>query len=367
MKRWIFIFVGLLTVSFAVWGFFRTKGTVHTGQKAKPKPFVVTQTVKLDEISSVIELTGSVEATRVARLASPAEGPIINCAVREGDAVKRGQRLLSIGRKKAMEALLQSATQDLKTEQDELARIEQLVESGAIPRDQLDLARAKHKRALAQLEKMKESSDDYDVVAPWDGLVSKVAVADGNYVVPRTVMVEIFDPESLIVRTAVPEAYSQDLSCGMEVTVTLDAYNGKSFRGKISRVYPDLDRRMRTRTAEVEVMSRPALAPGMFARLNLRLKTVTDAVVVPSEAVIVTPKGLLVAYVIQDGKALQRKVRIGVEAKGKLQILDGINAGDKLVVAGNEKLKDGLEVRLQQPDGGEAKKQGSPGTGKAAQ
>ncbi len=155
----------------------------------------MTEKVKLGEISSTIELTGSVEATRVARLASPAEGPVSNCCVREGDLVKEGQNLLSIGRKKATEALLQSAKQDLKTEQDELARIEQLVESGAIPRDQLDLAKAKQKRAVAQLEKMQESSDDYEVVTPWDGVISKVMVADGNYVVPRTVMVEIFDPD----------------------------------------------------------------------------------------------------------------------------------------------------------------------------
>ena len=180
--------------------------------------------------------------------------------------MKEGEKVLSIGRKKATEALLQSAKQDFKTEQDELARIEQLVESGAIPKDQLDLARAKHKRAVAQSEKVQESSDDYEVVAPWDGIISKVMVADGNYVVPRTVMVEIFDPKSLVVRSAVPEAQSQELRLGMEVAVKLDAYNGKTFRGKISRIYPELDRRMRTRTAgggnlRILLNSFPACSP----------------------------------------------------------------------------------------------------------
>lgn len=349
MKRWMLICAGVIACTLAVLWLYKTaapRGEAQKGQQAKPKPLVVTQTVSLGEMTSTIDLTGSVEATRVARLASPAEGPINDCKVREGDPVKEGQRVLAIGRKKATEALLKSAMQELKTEQEDLARIEQLVESGAIPKDQLDLGRTKYRRAQAQLEKVKESSDDYDVLAPWDGTISKVMVADGNYVVPRTVMVEIFDPKSLVVRSAVPESQSQDLQLGMDVVVRLDAYQGKTFRGKVSRIYPELDRRMRTRTVEVEVRDNVDLVPGMFARLDLILKSEKNVMAVPSEAVVVTPKGLRVAYVIAEGKALQRKITTGIEGGGKIQILSGLEPGDQVVVAGNEKLKDGVEVRL---------------------
>ncbi|MCA1960878.1 MAG: efflux RND transporter periplasmic adaptor subunit, partial [Desulfomonile sp.] len=284
---------------------------------------------------------------RVARLASPAEGPVSDARIREGDAVRAGQKLLSIGRKRATEAMLASAEQDLKTETDELGRIEKLVESGAIPKDQLQLAKAKHARMVAQLEKMKESSADYDIEAPWDGIISRVLVADGNYVAARTVLLEMFDPDSLVVRTAIPEVQSQEIVPGMEVVVKLDAYNGKSFRGKVARVYPELDRRMRTRTGEIELMDETKLVPGMFARLSLKLRAEQDAVVVPSEAVIVTPKGVRVAYVIEDNKAVQRKVSTGIESAGRVQIVSGVQPGEQVVIAGNEKLKDGLEVRLQ--------------------
>ncbi|MBI4962804.1 MAG: efflux RND transporter periplasmic adaptor subunit [Desulfomonile tiedjei] len=349
MKRFLLIISGLLILSLAAWGVHRlndSRALNQKNQRVKPKPLVVTQAVQTGEISSTLELTGSIEATRVARLASPAEGPVCNCNLREGDPVKEGEKVLSIGRKKATEALLLSAKQDVKTEQEELARIEQLVESGAIPKDQLDLARTKYHRATAQREKVKESSDDYDITAPWDGIISKVMVADGNYVVPRTVMVEIFDPKSLVVRTAVPEGQSQELRLGMDVAVKLDAYKGKAFGGKISRIYPELDRRMRTRAVEVEVVDPVDLVPGMFARLSLNLRTLKDALAVPSEAVIVTPKGLRVAYVIEEGKALQRKITTGIEGGGNIEILSGIKAGEQIVVAGNEKLKDGMEIRL---------------------
>ncbi|MCX5863088.1 MAG: efflux RND transporter periplasmic adaptor subunit [Deltaproteobacteria bacterium] len=351
MKRSVSIIAGVIILALAVWGISRiiaSKGSAENGLPKKPKPLVATQTVQLGEITSTLELTGSVEATRVARLASPAEGPITNCCrVREGDTVRQGAKILSIGRKKATDAMLLSAQQDLKTEQEELVSIEKLVESGAIPKDQLELARAKQARMVAQLEKMKESSEDYEVIAPWDGVISKVHVAEGNYVAARTVLVEVFDPNSLVVRMAVPEAHSQDIRLGMEVATTLDAYGGKTFRGRVSRIYPELDRRMRTRTAEVEVTDKVDLVPGMFARLGLILKSEKDTVVVPTEAVIVTPKGFRVAYVIEDGKAFQRKVTVGIEGGGKVQILAGIKPGEQIAIAGNEKLKDGVEVRVQ--------------------
>jgi len=350
MKRWALAMAGLVILGMAYWGLVRigaSSGHASDQQPKKPKPLVATQPVQKEEIASTLELTGSVEPTRVARLASPAEGPVSDARIREGDIVKQGQTLLSIGRKKATEAMLASAEQDLKTETEDLDRIEQLVESGAIPKDQLQLARAKQARMTAQLEKMKESSADYEVEAPWDGIISKVLVADGNYVAARNVLVEIFDPSSLVVRMAVPEAQSQDIAPDMEVSVKLDAYDGKNFRGKIVRIYPELDRRMRTRVAEVEVLDKVKLVPGMFARLSLKLRSEQDALVVPSEAVIVTPKGLRVAYVVEDGKAVQRKVETGIEGGGKVQILCCVKPGQQIVVAGNEKLKDGVEVRLQ--------------------
>lgn len=363
----------ILVVGLGVWAIATYRHSHETAEKPlpkKPKPLVVTEPVQKGEISSTLQLTGSVEATRVARLASPAEGPIYDSQVREGDSAKRGQKLLRIGRKTATEALLRSAEQELRTETEELGRIEKLVESGAIPKDQLDLAKARRARTMAQLEKVKESSQDYDIEAPWDGIISKVLVADGNYVAARTVLVEMFDPTSLVIRTAVPEAHSQQIQPEMEVSVKLDAYYEKKFHGKIDRIYPELDRRMRTRIAEVKLSDEVKLAPGMFARLNLTMKSEKDAVVVPSEAVIVTPEGLQVAYVIEEGKAIQRRVKTGIEAGGKTQILSGLQEGEMLVIAGNEKLRNGTEVRLQgdqkkgseKPEPKTSRSQGGTGT-----
>ncbi len=348
MKRGLLLSVFALIIVFSLWGIMRPGASKQPGANEgpkKPKPLVKTESVNIGSISNSVELTGSVEAIRVAKLASPAEGPIVNCMVREGDVVKAGQKILSIGRKKAADALLKSARQDVETEKEELGRIEKLVETGAIPRDQLDNSKAKYARMLAQLEKMKENSEDYDIEAPWDGVVSKVLVNDGNYVSARTVLVEMFDTKSLVVRMAVPESVSQEMSPDMDVSVKLDAHHGKAFEGRVSRVYPELDRRLRTRLVEVSLPKEVSLAPGMFARLNMTVKSDNDHVVVPSEAVIVTPKGFRVAYVVEDCKARQRRIETGIEAEGKIQVLAGLKPDEQVIVAGNEKLKDGVEIR----------------------
>jgi membrane fusion protein (multidrug efflux system) len=135
----------------------------------------------------------------------------------------------------------------------------------------------------------------------------------------------------------------------MALEARLDAYPGKVFNGRVARVYPDIDRRIRTRTVEAKIAGIPDVMPGMFARLTLKLKQVDDAIVVPLAALVTTPEGDKVVFVMKDGKAIRRKVKTGIEASERIQVLDGINSGDKLIVSGHKDLKDGMDVRVIEP------------------
>jgi membrane fusion protein (multidrug efflux system) len=121
-------------------------------------------------------------------------------------------------------------------------------------------------------------------------------------------------------------------------------------------VYPDIDRRIRTRTVEAKIAGIPNVIPGMFARLTLKLKQVDDAVVVPLAALITTPEEGKVVFVVKDGKALRRKVKTGIEAADRIQILEGVNPGDKVIISGYKDLKDGMDVRVSEP----VKQEGKP-------
>lgn len=313
--------------------------------EAKALPVKV-ETVKPAPLTLSLPLTGSVEASRIAQLASPVEGPVLGIRVREGDTVKAGEVLLSLGRTEGVTALVSSLREDTKKEEDNLARTRRLVETGALPAEQLDIAAANAARMKAQLVKAEETTRDYSVRAPWAGVVSKMKVRDGEFVGPRAPLAEIYDPNSLIVRVGVPEQTSAGLTVGMKVEVELDAHPGKRFGGTVSRLYPSLDPRTRTRTAEVGVSEAPALLPGMFARVKLLRETIPEAITVPAHSLVAMPGGGKAVFVMQEGKAVRSKVETGVEVNGRVRILAGLAAGDALIVGGHENLKEGAAVQV---------------------
>ncbi len=225
--------------------------------------------------------------------------------------------------------------------------------------------------AAAKLGLAKSRLDECVIFAPFAGTVTRVFVRPGDMAATKSPLLELADMSSLVVRVAVPEAHASEVREGMAAVIRLDAVPGKVFQGKIVRAYPGLDPRMRTRTVELALETPAVLMPGMFARVKLIIESVPDALVVPREAVLVTPAGGQVAFVVEDGKALARKVRTGIEQGDRVQVLAGLKAGEKVVVAGNEKLKDGVEVRVPEPKKSPgppaAAAGGTPGKGGGAQ
>ncbi len=305
--------------------------------------------VQKRDLSNAVTYTGSVEPVRVARMASPAEGPVVECLVREGDRVQAGQRLARVGRSRIADTALAAAQEEFSRQKAEFGRVKQLVASGSLPGEQLDVARAGLKRAEAQVAAMETGKADYDIASPWPGIVSEVWIAEGDYVAPRAPLVEIFDPASLLVRFSVPERDLPSIQTGLKVQVTLDAYPGRVVPAEIVRVFPGLDPATRTVTVEAELREAVRLWRGLFARVTVPLRTVKNALVVPDSALLVLPDGAAVVFVAAGGQASRRKVRVALEAGEWLAIEDGIAEGEMIVVRGHESLKDGLPVQVMEP------------------
>jgi membrane fusion protein (multidrug efflux system) len=332
---------------------------VDQGQtkKQKPEPKVKTAPVEVQSLTERLALTGTIEPTRIARMASPVEGPVIACPVREGDSVRPGRLLARLGRTKGDDAVAASARAELDREELELWRIEKLVETGALPGEELDEARVKVSAAQARLARAVEKLGDYRVSAPWAGVISKVHITVGDFVAARAPLVELFDPGDLVLRFAVPEDGAARVETGASIAVTLDAHPGQTFTAKVTRIYPDIDRSAHTRTVEGAIEGGVSLAPGMFARLQLTLASIPEALTVPVEAV-VRRDGTPFVFVIQgDATVEQRPIDLGLEDDGRVQILSGVKKGETVAVAGHGRLRDGKQVRV-------AKGQGSEGSRK---
>lgn len=183
------------------------------------------------------------------------------------------------------------------------------------------------------------------IAAPFDAVVTAVHVRAGDLAVPRAPLVEMYAPDSLVIRFSVPERFSAGLRQGMKIEALIDAFPQQTFPGEVVRVYPALDANMRTRTAEAKLQTAPALMPHQFARITLHLDTVKNAVTVPADAVLETPEGAHIVFVLEENKAIRRKVEVGIEQDRMVQVTKGLSPGEKVVVTGNEMLKGGTSVR----------------------
>jgi len=327
-------------------------GEKQQAKKEKPQASVKTAVVQARALTERLELTGSIEPTRIARMASPVDGPVIACPVREGDSVRPGQLLARLGRTKGDDAVAASTKAELDREELELGRIEKLVKTGALPGEELDKARVKVSAAQAGLARAMERLGDYRVSAPWAGVVSQVKVAVGDFVAARATLVELFDPKSLVLRFAVPEDAAARVQSGASIAITLDAHPGRTLQAVVTRIYPDIDRRTHTRTVEASIEEDVVLAPGMFARLQLTLASIPEALTVPSEAVVRRDGKPLVFVVQGDATVEQRPVKLGLEDDGHVQIVTGVNKGEAVAVAGHSRLRDGKQVRVANGKGG---------------
>jgi multidrug efflux pump subunit AcrA (membrane-fusion protein) len=279
----------------------------------------------------------------------------------------------------------------------DLERSTSLVENGSLPREALEKAQMEHgaeraklaaakghlemleagytktaiavqeasvKESQAKVELAKARLDECIVFAPFSGTITRVHVRKGDMATVKAPLLEMVDLGSLVIRAPVPEAHASSIGKGMKAKVVLDSLPGKTFTGRVARIYPELDPKMRTRMVEFSLEQPPAWAPGMFARLQLVLKSVEAATTVPQQAIVVTQAGGQVAFVVSDGKAVMRKLSTGIEQGGRVQVLSGLEPGERVVVAGQEKLKDGMEVRVPEP-GKAGGKSAAPGGGPA--
>ncbi|NCB39488.1 MAG: efflux RND transporter periplasmic adaptor subunit [Erysipelotrichia bacterium] len=261
----------------------------------------------------------------------------------------------------------------------DLERIEMLVKSGALPTEELEKARVKQvgeqskynsakrqfdmlkagltvtviavqkaavKEAEAKLAMAKARLAECTIKAPFTGVVTKLLVKKGDMAAVKAPLLELSNFDSIVVRCAVPEKHSTGLTEGMTAEVNIDAISGQMFTASVARVFPELDSRMRTRTIELVFDDAKDLMPGMFARLKLVQQKLPNTISLPVQAIKNKPDGSSFVFMPQEGKAVVRPVKTGQIIDNRIQIIEGISNGDKVIVAGNEKLKDGSEIRV---------------------
>lgn len=313
---------------------------------------------EIRDIHRSVELTGSVAALRIARVASPAEGPVARLFHNEGDWVNAGDTILVIGRIAGIEAELAALEIERKHQDANLERVRRLVEGNYEPLELLEKAETAHAAVLARIAVLNTKANDYSVIAPFSGFLTSLQVREGSFVSPRNTLVELYDPESCVVRTAVSEDIAMSVHRGQAAKVRLDAYPDTLFAGRVTQTLPFLDSRMHTRSLDLSIPG-VTLLPGMFARISIVLESREDVLCIPEET-IDQRKGQSAVYLEHDGKAVRHAIKTGMSDNGWVEVLDGLTGKERVISGNIGAMSDHAAVRVMPEPG----KPVSAGSGK---
>jgi RND family efflux transporter MFP subunit len=305
--------------------------------KVDEKPEVKIQKVEMHSVPQTETYTATIESEVKNNIAPNTPYRIERVLADVGDVVRKGQVLVTLDASNMKQLKLQIGHQKL-----EFSRTDELYKVGGASKAEWDNAKLQLDIMETQLKQMEEN---IQLVSPIDGVVTVRNYDDGDMYgsAGPVLTVEQLNPVELVVN--VSETYYKNMVKGMPVEVTLDAYEGETFSGKVSTVYPTINKSTHTFPVEVTIANPDnKVRPGMFARATVNFGDV-QRVVVPDMAVIKQiGSGDRFVYVYKDGKVSYNKVQIGRHMGEYYEIISGVESGSDVVVAGQTRLVDGKEV-----------------------
>jgi RND family efflux transporter MFP subunit len=364
--------------------------------KVEPAAAIQVSTAPVVERSTNrgVEVVGSLEAQDEVTISSQASGNLESISVDLGSPVSRGQviaridqRELKLKRDQAEAALHQAeaklgitrdgkidpqkqpdvrqAVAGLERARYDLTAAKKLFDAGTISNQQYDVyqktveqAEARYQASLenvrnlegiieekrAALDLTKKQLADSDIISPLSGVVKEKTASRGEYLQPGKPVVTIVQINPLRLRLEVPETFAASIAKGQVVTLKVDSFADREFKGVIKRINPSMDEKSRSLMAEAEVANPNALLrPGMFARSQIVSNSKTIALMVPEKAV-VSLAGVTKIFILEGSVAVERIVKLGARDGSLVEILEGIKPGERVITSNAEQLHDGSAV-----------------------
>ena len=323
-----------------------TIGLVSCGKSGKKQqleeeiPNVRVQQVKLQDVEQTGQFTATVQPEVKNNISPSTPGRIRKIMVEVGTSVSKGQKLVQMDA-----ANLSNLEIQVENYQRMYNRVAELFSVGGASQQELDNAKLQLDIAKTNLQNLSENTY---LLSPTAGVVTARNYDNGdifNGQIPILTVMQI-NPVKLLIN--VSESNYAQVKIGMPVTIKFDIFEGETFQGKISLIYPTIDER--TRSFQVEIKMNNAnykIRPGMFARVEINFGS-AQRIIVPDMAVIKqSGSGEYFVYVYKDGSVIYQRVELGNRLGKEYEIISGLNDGDLVVVSSQSKLADGKKVNLQ--------------------
>ena len=332
------------------------------GFSMPPMP-VETAVASKERVFDRFEAVGSIEAGDAITVASEIAANVVDLPYREGRPVEKGAVLAQLDDSQLKaEVDRTSALRDQARSTYE--RVKSVVEQGAGSAQDLDDAAAALKVAEANHALAETRLSKARITAPFDGVVGSKRVSPGAYLKVGDAITDLARISELKVIFSAPERYLAKLTPGAAASVSTTAYPGYSLSGRIDVIDPVLD--PETRSARVTARLRNPggkFRPGMSANVSVVLSERMNALTIPNEAVFAEGNQTLVYVVKADSTVARRAVKLGTRLTDVVEVVQGLEPGERVVAAGHQKLFDTAHVIPIQSQGAGG---GAPGAGKTA-
>ncbi len=297
-------------------------------------------------LTDYLVLPGTVTPYEEIDLAAKSAGSVTWVGAKEGDRIKKGQNLLTIDMK-SVETQGMEARVRYDQAQKDYDRAKRLYDEQIVSKGQLDNARTALDAAKVTVDSVAVSLDDGNMTSPISGILDQVDIDAGEYVTPGRTVMKIVNIDKVKVELPIPEKDVLFFKKNQKVDIEVEDAVGEkqTFTGTIEYVALTADAANRTYPLKV-VVANPehVLRPGMIVRANLVRRQLEQAIAVPFFTVVENETSKAVFVVDQDQTARLRPIEYGIFQRGIVEIRNGLNFGDRLIVVGQRKLVDGEKV-----------------------
>ena len=343
-------------------------GNVKASKKERVKATVVS--AKLIRQPLIYESVGTVSAKTVSTISSKLMGAVKKILVREGDQVKKGDRLANIDDRQVNAMLRQAKAALAEARRAETgasagaelasatyARYQNLMKDESTSPQEFDEIKSRYQQAQAGLAAAKQrvkqaeaalfstvvSSKDAVILAPYDGTIRAKMIDVGDLATPEKPLFTIETTGNYIVDLVLPEQYIQTIALNQEVIVAVSSLGNKTFTGSVQEIFPAADVKSRSFLVKVKLPADKALRSGMFARVSIPIGK-AGLMIIPATAVIHSGQ-LTGIYIVDDTQTAKfRLIRTGRTFGESIEVLSGLKQGDRFVTAPPPTLINGMKV-----------------------
>lgn len=322
---------------------------VATGRRGPPQSSLVTvDTVDQAMMSDEVESLGTALANESIEITAKVADTIDDIHFQDGDYVQAGQLLVALTNETESFRLAeaQAAANDAKRQLD---RMEELAALQMIPGVDLDTARTAMETASARLEGVMVTMNDKVVRAPFTGLLGFRQVSSGGLVSPGTVITTLDDISVIKLDYTIPEVFLASVKPGQMISAHSVVYRDREFAGEIRVVGSRVDPVTRSVTVRAHIDNKDGvLRPGMLLTIKMQLNE-RESLTVPEQAVVVNGERQYVWVVDSQNNARQADVTLGRRRPGIVEVLSGLNFGERIVTEGVNQVRAGQPVQVAMP------------------